>query len=30
VRALALRVIADRFEHGEALPPSVSRIFAAA
>lgn len=30
VRALALRVIADRLEHGEAVPPQVLQVFAAA
>jgi predicted RNase H-like HicB family nuclease len=30
VRALALRVIADRLEHGESVPPQVLQVFAAA
>jgi predicted RNase H-like HicB family nuclease len=28
VRALALRVLADRAEHGEELPPAVANLFA--
>lgn len=27
-RALALRVLADRLEHGEELPPAVASLFA--
>lgn len=30
VRALALRVIADRLEHGESVPPQVLQVFDAA
>jgi predicted RNase H-like HicB family nuclease len=30
VKALALRVIADRFENGEALPREVANVFEAA
>ena len=30
VRALALRVIADRLEHGESVPDGVLQVFAAA
>ena len=30
VRALALRVIADRLEHGEPVPAQVAAVFAAA
>jgi predicted RNase H-like HicB family nuclease len=29
VEALALRVIADRLEHGEPVPPEARRLFAA-
>ena len=29
VKALALRVIADRFEHGEALPREIASLFEA-
>jgi len=28
--ALALRVIADRIEHGESVPPEIRKLFAAA
>jgi predicted RNase H-like HicB family nuclease len=27
-QALALRVLADRLEHGEALPPALDNVFA--
>ncbi len=30
VRALALRMIADRLEHGESVPPQVLQVFAGA
>jgi predicted RNase H-like HicB family nuclease len=30
VKALALRVIADRFENGESLPQEIARVFEAA
>ncbi len=30
VQVLALRVIADRLEHGEPLPPEIAHVFVAA
>lgn len=30
VQALALRVLADRLEHGEAVPPQIAEVFSVA